>query len=179
MVADAGRSGRFSLDGDQKPGVAVGTEVALRPPHRSVRAELPHTAPASGHDAKRTAEMAHPSAPTVVPADSGGRLTYAVETHRHATPALCPVRGRLSSVPLGYAPSLHGLRRAMPRCSAASSVLWAYPTSRPRRWWDYGIAFPAPPGLRRVRTRPPRSCAKGFPACSGSPTARDRLRTCD
>ncbi len=38
----------------QKPGVAVGTEVTLRPPHRSVRAELPHTAPASGHDAKRT-----------------------------------------------------------------------------------------------------------------------------
>ena len=28
--------------------VAVGTEVTLRPPHRSVRAELPHTAPASG-----------------------------------------------------------------------------------------------------------------------------------
>lgn len=28
--------------------VAVGTEVTPRPPHRSVRAELPHTAPASG-----------------------------------------------------------------------------------------------------------------------------------
>ncbi len=36
------------------PGVAVGTEVTLRPPHRSVHAGLPHTAPASGHDAKRT-----------------------------------------------------------------------------------------------------------------------------
>jgi hypothetical protein len=33
--------------------VAVGTEIALRPPHRSVRAELPHTAPALSHDAKR------------------------------------------------------------------------------------------------------------------------------
>lgn len=33
--------------------VAVGTEIAPRPPHRSVRAELPHTAPASSHDAKR------------------------------------------------------------------------------------------------------------------------------
>ena len=30
------------------PLVAVGTEVTPRPPHRSVRAELPHTAPASG-----------------------------------------------------------------------------------------------------------------------------------
>lgn len=29
-------------------GVAVGTAVTCRPPHRSVRAELPHTAPASG-----------------------------------------------------------------------------------------------------------------------------------
>jgi hypothetical protein len=28
--------------------VAVGTAVTCRPPHRSVRAELPHTAPALG-----------------------------------------------------------------------------------------------------------------------------------
>ena len=28
-------------------GVAVGTTIADRPPHRSVRAELPHTAPLS------------------------------------------------------------------------------------------------------------------------------------
>jgi hypothetical protein len=33
--------------------VAVGTGIAPRPPHRSVRAELPHTAPALSHDAKR------------------------------------------------------------------------------------------------------------------------------
>ena len=33
--------------------VAVGIPVARYPPHRSVRAELPHTAPASGHDANR------------------------------------------------------------------------------------------------------------------------------
>jgi len=31
--------------------VAVGTLVSRRPPLRSVRAELPHTAPALGHDA--------------------------------------------------------------------------------------------------------------------------------
>ena len=35
--------------------VAVGTEVTPRPPHRSVRAELPHTAPTSG--------VTHKSAP--------------------------------------------------------------------------------------------------------------------
>ena len=34
------------------PGVAVGTLVAQRPPHRSVRAVLPHTAPASGYNDK-------------------------------------------------------------------------------------------------------------------------------
>jgi len=32
--------------------VAVGTPVAQRPPHRSVRAVLPHTALASGDNAK-------------------------------------------------------------------------------------------------------------------------------
>ena len=32
--------------------VAVETVVTHRPPHSSVRAELPHTAPTSGHDAK-------------------------------------------------------------------------------------------------------------------------------
>ena len=35
--------------------VAVGTEVTFCPPHRSVRAELPHTAPTSG--------VTHKSAP--------------------------------------------------------------------------------------------------------------------
>lgn len=34
-------------------GIAVGTEVALRPPHRFVRAELPHTAPALSYDVKK------------------------------------------------------------------------------------------------------------------------------
>lgn len=30
--------------------VAVGTAITHSPPHRSVRAELPHTAPTSGHN---------------------------------------------------------------------------------------------------------------------------------
>ena len=34
--------------------VAVGMPVARHPPHRSLRAELPHKAPASGYDAKRS-----------------------------------------------------------------------------------------------------------------------------
>jgi hypothetical protein len=39
----------YCIDGKE---VAVGTPVTRCPPHRSVRAALPHTAPASGHDAK-------------------------------------------------------------------------------------------------------------------------------
>jgi hypothetical protein len=31
-----------------EPGIAVGTLITERPPHRSVRAEFPHTAPTSG-----------------------------------------------------------------------------------------------------------------------------------
>jgi hypothetical protein len=35
-------------------GVAVGTAITRHPPHRSRRAELPHRAPASGHDVMAT-----------------------------------------------------------------------------------------------------------------------------
>jgi len=43
--------------------VAVGTAVVCRPPHRSVRAELPHTALATGSDAKalRQVRVKHPN----------------------------------------------------------------------------------------------------------------------
>jgi hypothetical protein len=36
--------------------IAVGTQVALRPPHRSVRAQLRHTAPTLGGDGEANAE---------------------------------------------------------------------------------------------------------------------------
>ena len=49
-----GKTGHRPRFSEGKPGVAVGTEVALCPPHRSVQAGLPHPAPASGNDAKRT-----------------------------------------------------------------------------------------------------------------------------
>ena len=39
------------IDSQSLKAVAVGTLVSQRPPLRSVRAELPHTAPALGHDA--------------------------------------------------------------------------------------------------------------------------------
>jgi hypothetical protein len=48
--------------------VAVGTVIARRPPHRSRRAELPHRAPTSGHDAEpqEAQEIGH-SVPVVEP----------------------------------------------------------------------------------------------------------------
>ncbi len=36
------------------PGIAVGTAVSSRPPHRSVRGVLPHTAPAASRARKRS-----------------------------------------------------------------------------------------------------------------------------
>ncbi len=55
VIADhfAGSLGRLaaSPQADHHPrekGIAVGTTVTGRPPHRSVREELPHTAPPSG-----------------------------------------------------------------------------------------------------------------------------------
>ena len=49
----SGRRGRLDMM-VAVPGIAVGTAIPDRPPHRSVRAELPHTAPALGRDAKRS-----------------------------------------------------------------------------------------------------------------------------
>ena len=43
----------YEHDGMEAKAVAVGTWVTPRPPHRSVRAELPHTAPALSHDVRR------------------------------------------------------------------------------------------------------------------------------
>ena len=40
---------------DPPPWIAVGTQVTLRPPHRSVRAQLRHTAPTLGGDGKANA----------------------------------------------------------------------------------------------------------------------------
>ena len=46
----------------------------------------------------------HPPIPT-------GGFTYAFESQRHLAPTLSSAGGVLSDIPLGYAPSLHRLRR--------------------------------------------------------------------
>jgi len=47
-VAVIGLFGSYARQAARDDGVAVGTEVTPCPPHRSLRAELPHKAPASG-----------------------------------------------------------------------------------------------------------------------------------
>jgi hypothetical protein len=76
--------------------VAVGTDITARPPHRSVRAELPHTAPASDVGACRR----------------GWRPTHRSWQLRTWNPALSPARLRTLAILLGPRPSLHRLRGA-------------------------------------------------------------------
>ena len=75
--------------------VAVGTTLAGGPPHRSVRAALPHTAPTSGQWRR----------------GDRSRFTHAPPSKQHAYPALSPARGSETCVPFGRSPSLHGLRQ--------------------------------------------------------------------
>ncbi len=65
----------------------------MPPPHRSVRAELPHTAPTLSIWRQSKRSLTHPS-----------------QSIRRELPALRPVRGFVVWVPLGQRPSLHQLR---------------------------------------------------------------------
>ena len=67
-----------------------------RPPHRSLRAELPHKAPASGRNAQT--RFIYP-------------LTYPCQRTLQPFPALCPVAGLLARIAFGQPPFLHQLRR--------------------------------------------------------------------
>ena len=98
--------------------VAVGTAIADRPPHRSVRAALPHTAPTSDNGVKRKHD-AHPPNP-------GTRRL----------PVLCRGRVALAGVLLGSRPSLHHLRRGLRlvvrllhRCRVGGGALTRWPPS--------------------------------------------------
>ena len=76
--------------------VAVGPPVTRRPPHRSLRAELPHKAPASGRNAQT--RFIYP-------------LTYPCQRTLQPFPALSPVAGLLARIAFGQPPFLHQLRR--------------------------------------------------------------------
>src|SRR2546425_12323356 len=96
--------------------VAVGTLIAERPPHRSVHAAFPHTAPASG--------------PTGTPLSRRIVCAPAPDT---PCPVLRPVAcfaGSHSPWPPPLAPPAP--QRIAPPCSSASQLLWRRPTSRAR-----------------------------------------------
>src|SRR5712692_8274417 len=77
------------------PGVAVGTTIADRPPHRSVRARLRIR---------------------LLPRMSSGNvcLPHTVQSLGHAFSALCRAHVRLNDVLLSLCPSLPGLRGRLP-----------------------------------------------------------------
>jgi hypothetical protein len=70
-------------------GVAVGTRISPRPPHRSRRALLTHRAPPSGQT----------SAPTRF--ETGCAPAHSRQSDRRGISAQCPNHGRLSAVSLG------------------------------------------------------------------------------
>ena len=71
----------------QNNSIAVGTLIAERPPHRTVRAAFPHTAPTLGNDGSTTRMQ------------SNDWYTYAG--------AVSDARVALDCIPLGPRPSLH------------------------------------------------------------------------
>ena len=140
--------------------VAVGTIITDRPPHRTVRAALPHTAPTS---------------------ESNERCCYSHtgQSLEHWCPALC--RGgcgteRCSPWPAPFSPQPPPKIALL--CSAGSSILWRGPTPPERARPHCGFA-PSRTGLVPFRDealqRSPGSRACCFSACAGSPTTQDRL----
>ncbi len=145
--------------------VAVGTPVARRPPHGSVREELPHTALAA--DSSVDAGHRLPIGPTegslpLLPSGPGGvhvspsptapglGVAHTVRSKFRLYPARCPEAAGRPIVLLGRRPSLPALRRQSPNClcSGISSVL-----GRRRRAC----------ALASVRRS---NCTYGFPVCS-------------
>ena len=93
--------------------LAVGTRVASRPPHRSVRAAFPHTAPTSGIDDTTLPYASQHLVPRLSGSESG---TCLVGPHSPWSLSLAP------PTPL----------RIAPLCSSASQLLRQGQTSRVR-----------------------------------------------
>src|SRR5437870_411072 len=97
----------------QSVSFAVGTLIAERPPHRSVRAAFPHTAPTSGVNGSYVAVCE----PTPVSRLSGSESSACLISPH-------------SPWSLPFAPPTP--RRIAPLCSSASQLLWRGLTSRLR-----------------------------------------------
>jgi hypothetical protein len=140
--------------------VAVGTIIADRPPHRTVRAALPHTAPTL-EDWRAVLLLAHRAIP--------GTLNLRSVSDE------CGIK-RCSPWPAPFSP------QAPPKiallCSSGSSIVWRGPTPPERARPPCGFG-PSRTGLVPVWAealqRSPGSRACCFSACAGSPTTQDRL----
>jgi hypothetical protein len=145
--------------------VAVGTPVAQRPPRRSVRERLTHTAPAldSGDRAGSTNASASHAC----------RLGVAV------SPPLCADGARLTRVLRGPSPSLQALRRGLP--AFVRALRRYYGSVRLLRDVHVGraaIAFThRPAAASRASRRSPGSRAGSFRTCPGSSTAPESTAT--
>ena len=132
--------------------VAVGTTIADRPPHRSVRARLRIR---------------------LLPRMSSGKvcLPHTVQSLEHAFSALCRAHVRLNDVLLSLCPSLPGLRGRLPFLVRLvhgyyGTVRLLFVRSRP----PFGL-WPSRTGLDRLTKtcrRSPGSGACCFSACAGS-----------
>src|SRR6267378_3314073 len=102
------------------------------------------------------------------------RLAHGCQSVRRGIPAQCPGRGRLTAVPLGRGPSLHGLRRGnalvvrpLHRYYSLVRLLIRVHAHRS------AFAFTSRSGMpRRTRMRPPRFRTKNFTTCARPSTAR-------
>jgi hypothetical protein len=125
----------------KKPGIGIGTALAGCPSHRSVRAELPHTALTSVHDE-------HAARRDNIPVC---HFSYAQQSARPGKPG--SVSGPVATV--GRSPWSAPFPPQTPRaasclCSPASSVLWSCLTPRKRARRTCGIApSPTDPPLAR------------------------------
>ena len=102
------------------------------------------------------------------------RLAHGCQSVRRGIPAQCPGRGRLTAVPLGRGPSLHGLRRGnalivrpLHRYNSLVRLLIRVHAHRS------AFAFTSRSGMpRRTRMRSPRFRTKNFTTCARPSTAR-------
>ena len=140
---------------------AVGTGITPRPPHRSVRAELPHTAPTLGDGDSTSTQQ-----------------RFAMVGHRIRTHSRLKVRGTLSTFHLPLVcrlPSTTSADQAFQPnlCSAASSVLRSSPTSQGRISSAYAYWLPDAlcASRRRSTLGSPGSRVKCFLARMRSQTA--------
>jgi hypothetical protein len=140
--------------------VAVGTTIAGRPPHRTVRAAFPHTAPTL-EGWREVLRLAHRSIL--------GTLVSRTVSGECGT-------DRCSPWPAPFSPQAPPKMALL--CSSGSSIVWRGPTPPERARPPCGFA-PSRTGLAPLRAealwRSPGSRACCFSACAGSSTTQDRL----